>query len=1232
MCRSCLNTTVGDTGSPFDSPSWQIPPVVAGSEVRRKREDIYIRAATKPMITNQYIPDATAIRINLKTMKMRMNSKNIIIMAMFFLCCIPAQALTVSSLRTQALTNPVGIDVAKPVFSWIIASDGRGVRQKSYEICVATDAGFGNVVWRSGVVRSDESVHVPYKGAALQPSTRYFWKVKVRDNKGNTATSAETAYFETGLMGTGWSGAKWIKAGEGESNGAAQPVPSGDRKLRYTVETDLTILKDNAGIVFSYDGPMRYMMWAINTYNVQTPVIRRHVYNGNATPAYSDTPITAFSKADIIGKRRHLRIEVTGNLIQTYLDDVLLDEFTDDSGVLRFGDVGFRVSHGSSEDEKAYFDNLRVTSYDAGGSPEVVLFENFEQQFSPYFDKITIKEVDGNSVAYVYSGNGEQKFMQNSTKGAPMFRKLFTTQGKVASAKLYTTALGVYDLWLNGKRVGHLQDDGSMKYEELKPGWTDYNKKVFYDTHDVTSLIAEGDNALGAVVTPGWWNGAICHGEYGSPSLGFMAKLVITYDSGHTETIVTDGSWLCSTGGPIRRGEIYDGESYDARLAFDWTNPHVTKGDWQPVAFNNEFKGEVTAFEGPAVEVRHELEHRPKHVTVYEGTVSTGTAYGMVNVISEHDGPGPVALKKGQTVIYDFGQNAVGWVRFTAEGRNGTRLRFRFSEMLNDKGDTGRGDDGPGGSLYLINLRTAAATMYYVMSGKDGGETFQPSTTFFGFRYCEVTATDDVVISSIAGQVVGSALAEGSSLTTSHPAVNRLYSNVQWGQRSNFLSIPTDCPQRDERLGWTADTQIFSRAATYNADCAAFYHKWMGDMRDSQRDDGAYPDVAPHAWVGYGNGAWGDAGIVLPWNVYLMYGDRSIIEENYPSMEKYMAWMAEQTGDGYKYQGAGTAYGDWVSFVPTDSRYVSVCYYAYDAQLMAKMSRVMSTAPGDEYALKAMKYEQLFEAIKAEFATRYLSDGVPTQHTQTGYLLALKFNLLPDAGSVAKTVACLDRLIADNGNMLNTGFVGTGILNQTLTEVGLTDRAYNLLLQRKCPSWLYSVDQGATTIWERWDSYTIDRGFHRDITMNSFNHYAYGAVAEWMFRFMAGIEADENKPGFKHIILQPTPDNRKTMPDGQQRITSVDATYRSDYGDVKSAWKRMDDGTIALSVTVPANTTATLYYPVASPDASVKESGTDAANAEGVEFVGYSDGKAVYNLLSGTYRFSSSASSAASHK
>lgn len=738
----------------------------------------------------------------------------------------------------------------------------------------------------------------------------------------------------------------------------------------------------------------------------------------------------------------------------------------------------------------------------------------------------------------------------------PLFRKVFHLEKPAGQAMLTATALGIYDITVNGHPVeGH----------ELKPGWTDYRKEVTFQTMDITPLLREGENELCAQLSRGWWAGGISRGVYGETTpLAFMAELEVDGKS----LVRTDTTWQCSHDGPLMLGDIYNGEVYDARR---------TPTAWDAAALHDGHHPTVIPFEGPEVRIREGLDREPQSITLYSETVNTGTTYGMIKPSRTLENE-PFTLRKGETAVIDLGQNMVGWIRFEAKAKAGTTLTLRHGEMLNYNGDKeGRLDDGPGGSVWTYNLRGAHSMMVYTFRGDEAGETYRPHHTFMGFRYVSLTATDEVEIKRLTGEVVGSDITEWGEFECSDASINQLYRNIWWGQRGNFLSVPTDCPQRDERLGWTGDTQIFARTALYNSDAADFYRKWMRDLRNSQREDGAYPDIAPYNnFWGYGTAAWGDAGVIVPWTVYDMTGDRTILEENFESMTRWMQWLATQQetvavkqgetdSTSYTHIGAGTATGDWLAYAPLEKRYVSVAYYAYVAQLMDSISTALGKAE------EAAHYRQLYGDIRQEFQQRYMNaDGTLRERTQTAYLLALRLDLLPEEHRQAARDS-LRHEIESNDYRLSTGFVGTGILCTTLSDEGMNDLAYALLLQRKNPSWLYSIDQGATTVWERWDSYTREGGFHKHHwNMNSFNHYAYGAVAEWMYAYMGGIRP--GRPGFSHVIFEPhvddRPDNHPTLA-YQPRITWARAKTHIPHGDITSEWKRGEDGKVLCTFTLP---------------------------------------------------------------
>ncbi|MBQ0073281.1 MAG: family 78 glycoside hydrolase catalytic domain [Prevotella sp.] len=739
-------------------------------------------------------------------------------------------------------------------------------------------------------------------------------------------------------------------------------------------------------------------------------------------------------------------------------------------------------------------------------------------------------------------------------EGMPIFAKTFKAEKRIKAATIHTSALGVYTLSVNGKEIGD---------EELKPGWTDYRKEIFYQSHSLPSSLLKGDTLnITAQVSNGWWIGGITRGVYGKDNRhAFICWVDVEYKDGTKEKFVTDSSWKCATDGALRMGDIYNGETYDATR-------HVST--WHNVVINKDKKGKLIPEFGPKVRIRDKAMWRnPQKVTLYEGTKPTNTDYGEINVVKTLSSfSSPFTLKKGHTLLIDFGQNMVGWINFAVKGQKGTELTCTFGEMLNYNGDAHRLDKGPAGSLWTYNLREAKATLRYTLQGGKV-ETYHPRHTFFGFRYAEMTATEDVEIRKVVGQVVGSDITEWGTFECSNKDINQLYCNVWWGQRGNFLSIPTDCPQRDERLGWTGDTQIFSTTALYNSDTKEFYRKWMRDMRNSQREDGAYCCTAPAAnmW-GFGGAAWGDAGIIVPWNVYVMTGDKTIIEENYESMEGWMRHCASFSEGEWLHVGAATEFGDWLAYKEVDKRYVSYAYYYYSSTLMAKMADILGREAD------ANRYRSLAKDVKAEYQRRYITDGeINTgKDTQTSYLLALHFNLLEESQR-SSAMKSLRKNIEENGYKLSTGFVGTGILMETLTECGMTDLAYRLLLQRENPSWLYSIDQGATTIWERWDSYTLADGFNKhEWNMNSFNHYSYGAVAGWFYSTILGIRPAE--PGFQSILLTPHFGGEMTWAKGGTNTPQ---------GRVDVEWKLSRNNSYEYAVTIPRSVKTTLLYEDKTP-------------------------------------------------
>jgi alpha-L-rhamnosidase len=744
----------------------------------------------------------------------------------------------------------------------------------------------------------------------------------------------------------------------------------------------------------------------------------------------------------------------------------------------------------------------------------------------------------------------------------PWFRRAFTLDKPVTRATVYVTARGIFRLTINGNRIGK---------DVFAPEWTDYNKRIQYRTYDVTSKLKQGENVFGAIVGDGWYSGYLGwrkqRGNYGLKN-SLLLQLEVEYEDGTRKLVVTDGTWRCSEG-PIISSDLLMGEHYDARKDMPgWDTTDFDDRDWNPVVEVKKSMAKLVAQPSEPVQV---------------------AAY-----INPVDMTEP---KKG-VYVFDLGQNISGWARLKVRGGAGTHVTLRFAERLN-----------PDGTIYTANLRGAKATDTYVLKGK-GEEVFEPHFTFHGFQYVEVTGfpgepgKDDVI-----GCAVHSATPPVGSFTCSHPMVNKLYENLTWGQRGNYISVPTDCPQRDERLGWMGDAQIFIRTATFNMDVAAFFTKWMVDVEDAQSEKGAFPDFAPRlkdkALMGFEAApAWGDAGIIVPWTMYRVYGDTRIIAKHWKAMTRWMDFIKEANPNFIRRKKVGNNYGDWLSIkADTPKDLLATAYWAFDAKLMSIMAKV--TGRSDE----AFYYDKLFQNIKAVFQKEFvLPDGRIRGETQTGYLLALAMDLIPSKLR-SNSAGHLMENIRKKDWHLSTGFVGAGYLNPVLTQMGYSDVAYRLLLNETFPSWGYSIKQGATTIWERWDGWTEEKGFQNP-GMNSFNHYAFGSVGEWLFRFVAGIDLDPDVAGYKHIRIRP-------LPGGD--LEFVQAELNSIHGRIRSEWK-IREGKITLNITIPANTTATVFVP-AEDVSQVMESGKPAAGAEGVKFVRMEKGSAVFEIDSGNYSF-----------
>lgn len=702
------------------------------------------------------------------------------------------------------------------------------------------------------------------------------------------------------------------------------------------------------------------------------------------------------------------------------------------------------------------------------------------------------------------------------------YRFEFSTSKKVSSARVYVSSLGLYHMYINGEKVGN---------QLFTPGFTSYNKRIQYQSYDVTDMLQE-TNAIGAIVGDGWyrgrigWEGDVAH--YGK-KLALIAQLHITYTDGTTEVVKTDDSWKTSYGAIIT-SDIYDGEHYDARKEDNgWSLASFDDAQWNAVSILDHSKDLLVASNGLAVRATQEIK------------------------------PIELITTPKNEIVLDLGQNIVGWVRLKVQGKAGDKVTLKFAEVLDKEGN-----------FYTTNLRSAKTTDHYILNGK-GEEVYEPHFTFHGFRYVKVeNYPGDLTLDKITGIVIHSDMEQTGDFSCSNPLVTQLQKNIQWGQRDNFLDIPTDCPQRDERVGWTGDAQVFSMTAAFNFDVASFYTKWLKDLALDQHPNGKVPSIIPDMWGRLGGSTgWADAAVIVPWTVYKSYGDVRILEEQYASMKAWVEYMRKKAGADYLWNDNHFHWGDWLCYhsdqpnypgAHTEKDLIATAYFKYSTTILSKAANVLGKADD------AKDYMQLAENIKDAFYYEYMSpNGRMVSHTQTAYALALSYDLVPEE-LISKTAKYFAGDVKLHKH-LTSGFLGTPLLCSTLADNGYEDLAFMLLNRTEYPGWLYPVTKGATTIWERWDTMKPDGSIIEG--MNSFNHYAYGAIGEWLYNYVAGISIDEENPGYKHFTLAPHPGGG--LSDAKAEINTI-------YGQAISSWE-LDGQMMTYDVTIPANTTATVTLP-----------------------------------------------------
>lgn len=1192
-------------------------------------------------------------------------------------------AVTVRDLQVEYRPTPLGIDVAEPRFSWQMATTAgeRGYSQAAYQIEVKDPK--GSAVWDTKRVENAASLGIKYAGSPLKASTRYTWTATVWTQAGEKLSGS--SWFETGLMdpapdSKAWAGAKWIGGSDSDLVLYAPYLAIFDLKYAVKIAPGST----RASFVYGANDS-RLMDRFKNTYQIQsgkdqsyikleldisalsgTPdgKAKFHVYRvGYADTDVAGKPFRTFEIAgDVINNANknaehaiefqsafgQISISIDGKTSLTAAgipapppgqgggggfgrraapNSVNLNPVGSGGNYLPFGllcDIGFSVEPGQS----ASFREVTVRNNRA---PNNVLFsENlsagpYRGIFSDAVAADSGLSVSGGS--YLLNGGSSGVFVVRdpSRNSMPMLRTVFKTPGKqVQAARLYVTARGIYEVFLNGRRIG---DD------YYNPGLTQYNITHMYQTYDVTGMVRSGENALGAMLGEGWWSGLLSFGtiwNHFGDRQSLLAKLVVTYRDGTSETIVTNpDTWKYFGAGPVVYSSLDFGEVYDAtreRAVEGWSSPGYNDASWKPAQAvpleGTTFAGmESGRFGAPGTPFRFDRLSLVGQIGNNAGVFRTLTATSVKEVR-----PG--------VFVYNMGQNMVGVPRITiANGRAGGRITVRVAEMMYpDLPESGKNV----GMIMTENYRAALSQDIYTM--KMGSQVFQPRFTSHGYQYIEITGLEKPLPpAAVQGVVISSVRELTAGYRTSSEKVNKLWSNLVWSNIDNFLSVPTDCPQRNERMGWSGDINVFSATATYVSNANQFLTRHMQAMRDVQTPAGRFADVAP-VGGGFGGILWGSAGIVVPWENYLQYADRGLLERHYPAMAAYIEYL-ETTIDPKTGLSSDSALGDWLG--PQNNAlgapYLATAYHAYDLGIMAKVAEILDK-PTD-----AAKYKAMFEKRKAFFNSTFVNAGKkamglaggrgfgqPTASqpafkladTQTAYAVGLGMRLFNEENQPAmvKNLAeTVERENKDDGGAvrpmysLMTGFIGTAWISKALSENGLSELAYRQLHNNQYPSWLYAIDQGATTIWERLNGYTIENGFGGNNSMNSFNHYSFGAVGQWMMGYSLGIQRDE--PGFKKFILQPEPDPTGVM-------TFAEGYYDSMYGRISSAW-RVSGNTLTYRATVPANTVATLYLPT-SDAKTVKEAGKDAVQSKGVEFVNNENGRAVYRLAPGTYEFTAS--------
>ncbi len=1045
---------------------------------------------------------------------------------------VAASDVQVENLRCEYRYDPLGIDDCKPRLSWIIKSEGRCRKQTAYQIQVADSEdkladGKANL-WDTEKVVSQKTAHIVYGGKPLKSRMRCYWRVRVWDEDVKASAWSEPAMWTMGLLNDSDWQAKWI--------GINKPIK----------EPQANILKDALWIWYREGDPIKGIADCVRYFRRSLHIPHRSKIESAKLAMTADNQFNVFINGNkVSGSSFHIPFEVEvrdflregGNVIATEVENIG-DRPKTPAGLIGALEVKFE------DGERLYVrtDSTWICCKDEEKGWMRKDFDDSDWSKALALARCGIKPW------------GDVSKREMILPPPTYLRRSFHAEKAVKRATVYASSQGIYELRINGKKAGN---------DYFTPGWTDYYKRIYYNTYDVTSMVTKGVNAIGAVVADGWYAGYVGWGlerwHYGRQSR-LLAQLEIEYEDGGTEVVATDSDWRGSTEGPLFEADFLMGEGYDARRQMPgWDQGGYDDSEWNEVAVSSDIKAKVEAY--PGVPVRKFAKIRPVEITEpVEGVY-----------------------------IYNLGRNFAGWVRLKVNGKAGDKVFLRFGERLN-----------PDGTLYTLNLRGARARDTYICKG-EGEEIWEPRFTFHGFQYVELTGYPGKPdLDTITGLAISSDTPVVGEFECSSEMANQLYSNIYWTQRANFIEVPTDCPQRDERQGWMGDAQAFIRAGTYNTDVGAFFTKWMVDVVDAQTKKGAFPDYAPG--LGHeqsASPAWADAGIICPWVIYHVYGDKRILSEHYEAMDAWIRYCKRNSDDLVR---PAKGYGDWLNIsAETPKDVIATAYFARSTQLMVRIANVLGKKQD------AAKYQQLWQGIKSAFNKVFVKgNGIIKGNTQTGYVLAIAFDLVEGRKRDMAVKHLIERIKERDGH-LSTGFLGTKDLMVVLNDIGEVELAYKLFMNETFPSWFFCIRHGATSIWERWDGWTPSRGF-QNAGMNSFAHYAFGAVGEWMFKTICGIDTAD--AGYNNILIKPRPGGR---------LDYARASYESVNGEISTNW-RIDEQNFQLDVTIPCNTRALVHIPTSSAG-SVTEGGEPAAKSEGVEFVEAMDNIAIYRIGSGRYSF-----------